>query len=350
MRRWVLLGCAALACSFESSSTVNGSAGDTLGASSSGADDPAGSSTTNDSSVTTTGASAGSTTSTTASSDAPDSDPSSSSTAAGESDADTESGSESESASESDSDTTGVEAPQLTDDGLVVRYFLDEAPAGSNPTLALDAANDPLDLPLDYAEKTMHYVSDGMRRGLAFDEAGLDDAARGPIEGTKVAALEGTYQLTIEVVVRVEDAVSGGSRIVHIGHNNASAVTLAATDAETLQARWNDVIVREWDSSDLQGASHVLHLIVDTSAVNPASQFRLLADGVELNAITVANLPKDAPLEYDMNPILALGNRHQDRTFRGVLFYAAIYDHAISDTMVATHVEALQESDDTPDE
>lgn len=246
-------------------------------------------------------------------------------------------------------ETTGPNGPELTDDGLVVRYFLDEAPAGSGPLLAMDWADDPLNLPLEYVEGTMHYVSEGTRRGLAFDEAGDDDAARGLIAGTKVAALEGTYQLTIEAVVRVDDAIGSGSRIVHIGRNNVSAVSLAATGPDELQARWNGVTVRNWDYSAYQGASHVLHLVIDTAAVNPASQFRLLADGVELNAVTVANLPADAPLDYEENTILALGNRHQDRTIRGVLFYAAIYDHAFSDATVIEHIEALQDSDDAPE-
>jgi hypothetical protein len=213
----------------------------------------------------------------------------------------------------------------------------------------MDWADDPLNLPLEYVEATMHYVSEGPRRGLAFDQAGDDDAARGMINGTKVAALEGTYELTVEAVVRVDDAVGSGSRIVHIGRNSVSAITLAATGPDELQARWNGVTVRNWDFSDYQGASHIVHLVVDTTAVNAMSQFRLLVDGIELSPEVVGNLPKDAPLEFEQDPILALGNRHQDRTFRGVLFYAAIYDYAISDSTVAEHVEALQISDDSPE-
>ncbi len=245
-------------------------------------------------------------------------------------------------------ETTGPKGPALTDEGLVVRYFLDEAPAGAGPLLAMDWADDPLNLPLEYVEGTMHYVSDGTRRGLAFDDVGDDDAARGLIAGTKVAALEGSYQLTIEAVVRVDDALGSGSRIVHIGRNSVSSVSLAATGPDELQARWNGVEVRSFDYSGHRGASHVLHLVIDTAAANPASQFRLLADGVELNSLSVGTLPEDSPLAYDEDSILALGNRNQDRTFRGVLFYAAIYDYAFSDATVIEHIEALQESDDSP--
>lgn len=244
--------------------------------------------------------------------------------------------------------TTGPTGPALGDDGLLVRYFLDEAPAGSGPAFALDSAEDPLNLPLEYLESVMHYVSDGGRRGLAFDEAGRDDAARGPIGATKVETLEGTYELTIEVLVRVDAAVGGGSRIVHVGRNNASALALAATGPDELEARWNGVAVRRWDISAYQGASHVMHLVADTAALNPASRFRLLIDGVELNPAVAATLPEDAPLVIEDDSILALGNRQQDRTFRGVLFYAAIYDYAILDDTIAEHVGALQRSDDTP--
>lgn len=245
-------------------------------------------------------------------------------------------------------ESRGPDDVELTDDGLVVRYFLNEAPAGSDPSLAIDWADDPFDLSLEYVDSTMHYVSEGIRRGLAFDLVGRDDAARSPIDDSKVAALEGTYELTIEVRVRVDDAATNGSRIVHIGRNDASAVALAATSADRLEARWNGIVVRRWDYSAYQGASRTLHLVIDTSAVNAASRFRLLADGVELNPTVVNELPDDAPLAFANDTILALGNRHRDRTFRGALFYAAIYDHAISDSTLAEHVEVLQLSDDPP--
>lgn len=213
---------------------------------------------------------------------------------------------------------------------------------------ALDAADEPLDLPLEYVEETMHYVTDLGHRGLAFDQVGADDAARAPILNTKFEGLEGATELTFEVVLRLVDGMSSGSRIIHIGRNDNSVVTLAASGSDELEARWNGDIVRHWDYAAYTGTTHVVHLVIDTTAVNPDSRFRLLVDGSELDPIIESGITQGEPATVPADAIIALGNRHQDRAFRGVLFYAAIYGIPISDDTIAEHVSALMASDDAP--
>lgn len=246
------------------------------------------------------------------------------------------------------SSSTG-DSETLSDDGLVARYFLDEAADGTAPMLALDSADEPVDLPLSYGDRSLRYVSAFGHRGLAFDLAGADDGARAPIAGSKFEGIEGVTALTFEVVVRLDDSINSASRIVHFGGTDSGIATLSSRNPDQLQFAWNDNVVREWDYSAFSdGAAHVVHVITDTNAVNDASRFRLLVDGNELPPTEVTAVAPGEAAFVPQGAIFALGNRNQDRAMQGILFYAAIYGLAFPDATVAAHVPALLGSDDSP--
>lgn len=237
----------------------------------------------------------------------------------------------------------------LSDEGLVARYFLDEAASGTVPTMALDSAEEPFHLPLEYVDETMHYASAFGHRGLAFDVAGADDGARAPIGGSKFDGLEGVTQLTFELVVRLDDAVGSDSRLVHFGRTGSGTAALSSDNPDQLQFAWNDTIVRDWDYSPFNdGVAHVVHVIVDTNAGNDGSRVRLLVDGSELQPAILSEIDLGEPASVHPDAFFALGNRNQDRAMQGILFYAAIYGVAISDTTVASHVPLLTNDDDSP--
>jgi len=245
--------------------------------------------------------------------------------------------------------SSGEDPETLSDDGLVARYFLDEAASGTVPTMAFDSAEEPFPLPLEYVERTMHYASAFGHRGLAFDVAGADDGARAPISGSKFDGLEGATELTFELVVRVDDSIGSDSRLVHFGGTNSGTATLSSDDPDQLQFAWNDTIVRDWDYSAFSdGVAHVLHVIVDTNAGSDASRVRLLVDGNELQPNMLNAVDPGEPASVPSGAIFALGNRNQDRAMQGILFYAAIYGVAISDGTAASHVPLLSADDDSP--
>lgn len=244
--------------------------------------------------------------------------------------------------------STGDAAPaMLTDDGLVARYFLNEAPNGTIPMVAVDSAEDQLMLPLDYGEKDMQFVQVSSNRGLSWAEVGVDAAPRASIEGTKFEGLEGVTTLTFEAVATIFESSNSTSRIIHIGAGGATGtVSFGTRGADQMQLGWNNSVVREWDVSAFQGTRHVLHVIIDTTAPNEASRARLLVDGIEIPPSTGATLQQDSAALVQNNTILALGNRDRDRSFVGILFYAAIYGVPLDDDRVSEHVSRLLDSDD----
>lgn len=334
MRRSLLGVCILVACSFESFQGADEGSSST--ASTEGSSGPSGSATSAGSEGQTSGGSTSTTPTTTT--DPATSGPTPTTTGP---DDPTTAGPET-----SDTETTGVEGA-LDDDGLVARYYLDEDDMGTMPEFARDAALEPLDLPLEY-DGTMHYADSFGRRGLAFDQAGADDAARNPVENTKIMGIEGVSLLTYELVLDLTGGVGAGSHIVHIGSTGRGTATLAGDDDGELWFSWNDDQVRRWDYALFLGTPHVVHMVVDTAAVAEASRFRLLVDGAELPPVIVQNVEVGEPAMLPGNAFFALGNRHQDRAIQGVLYYAAIYGTAMSDATIAEHVSLLSSSDDTP--
>jgi hypothetical protein len=249
------------------------------------------------------------------------------------------------------SETSGEGPVMLSDEGLVARYFLDEAGRGTSPMLALDSASeDPAHLTLSYDDRSLRYVSTYGNRGLAFERAGADDGARIPISGSKFEGIDGITALTFEVVVRLDSSINDGSRLVHFGGNGSGVAALSSRNANQLQLAWNDRVVREWDYSDFgDGEAHVLHAIADTSAVSGALRFRLLVDGQELPPTASMPVAQDEAASFSGNGDFALGNRNQDRAMQGILFYAAVYGSALAESTIAAHVPALLVNNDSPD-
>ncbi len=251
---------------------------------------------------------------------------------------------------EDDSESSGGETDTtrgLTNGGVIARYFLNEAGAGTAPLFALDSTPAPIDLSIDYGRGSLEYVEELGNRGLEFTNAGSDDGARAFIGGTELGGLEGSTSLTFEVVFRLEDTVGQGSRIMHIGAGPAPGIaTLSSTNPDLLQFSWNDGLVREWDYADFAGVAHVLHVVVDTTAPSPESQVRLLVEGAELVPEITGTIPVGDQAAVPEGTIFGLGNRDAARAIDGVLFYAAVYGEAIDDDRIAQHVTALGMSND----
>lgn len=259
-------------------------------------------------------------------------------------------------------DTTGEPPPMLVDVGLVARYFLAEAANGQGPTHALDAAPEPLDLPLVYAAMggmNPVYVEQDGGRGLRWPAAGLDGRATASVSGTKIQErLDGRTAATIEVVVDI-DAVTGmGSRISHIGAGaEPGRLSLRSGNINRLEFYWKDnVLAGVWpvDLDDL--GRIVVHLVLDTGQPDPLHRVRLYIDGAAvsdgMDGMLTDPGQNEAIVIPDGNDQLhyTLGNRgvDSDRSFQGALYYAALYDVALSESQLAHNAELLLVGDDGP--
>ncbi|WP_437962003.1 LamG-like jellyroll fold domain-containing protein [Sorangium sp. So ce119] len=248
----------------------------------------------------------------------------------------------------------------LTDDGLVARYFLDEARAGSAPTQVEDAAAAPMPLALTYGPE-MSFAADGpAHSGLSWTAVAADSRASAAIDGTKIhTALHGSRTGTIEAVLRVAEVVIDGSRIIHIGSGTESGrFTLRSEQPGQIELWWNGTNCGgAWDAA--LPARAVVHGVFDTTVQEPAAdRVRLYINGVlapRSNPIvgycTMHKRvpPLDATLDLAEGRHLVLGNRELGgRTFSGAMYYAALYARALTAAEIERHTAALLARDDRP--
>ncbi|MCY1066955.1 hypothetical protein OV090_19445 [Nannocystis sp. RBIL2] len=259
-------------------------------------------------------------------------------------------------------ETTGEPLPPLVDEGLLVRYFLDEAKDGQGPKHALDAAPEPLDLPLVYDKDAMNpvYAEQDDHRGLRWPMAGLHGRATLPVADTKVqTALQNRTAATLELVVEVDAVSLLGSRLLHVGRSfEMGHLTLRSSALDRLEFYWKGNNLAGVWSLDWSGLGRVVvHLVLDTGQPDPIHRVRLYIDGVAVAdgmdfGLTHPNQNEAIAIPTDPNIPLyfALGNRGADgdRSFQGTLYYAAIYSNALSETQLQQNADILAGNDDAP--
>jgi len=243
----------------------------------------------------------------------------------------------------------------LVDRGLVARYYLDEAADGQMPTAALDAAPDPLDLPLTYLDDAegehMTYVEDAAgNRGLAFDAIERDDRASAPIDGTKVRdMIEGGMEVTFEVVAELEAVSPSVTRLLHIGFDTDHTLSFETASITRIAASVNDADAGMATVYHPDIGRAAFHMVVDLSQSVPEDRTKLYVDGGHYPNVQNVFAVQGVPLTIGDMRHLVIGNREiGGRTPQGVIYYAAIYNVALTDAEVAQNAELLLQDDDSP--
>jgi hypothetical protein len=252
----------------------------------------------------------------------------------------------------------GGGAPALRDKGLAARYYLDEAATGSTQLALLDAGPSPLPLAITW-QGMMSYVEIRTGRGIDWHAGSSQGRAQAALTDDKLGLLNGSTELTVEVVVRM-DAPIEGSRIFQLSPVSSTSGPLALRvidDNFNPGVDFMDVtaasdLSAEFDSP-LDGAGRVvLHVVVDSSQVAEEDRIRLYRDGVEQgNAAVPSSTIVPVPLNqvFDAtNSVLVLGNRPAgDRQLDGALYYFALYAAAFGQDEIDANVAILSTNDDS---
>ena len=247
-----------------------------------------------------------------------------------------------------ESTSTGGEEPELTDDGVVVRYFLDDYRRGAPPNggTAKDAGPMPvLDLPFVMQGGQPAYDASSGNSGLTWTNASNNGRAIAPVIDTKIMDLDGLTEFTLEIVVDIEAANGAGTRYIHIGTSNDHSIALVSDNPQSMHLRTHASNGTAFWDPDLTNGRTVCTVVVDLSLMG-ADRYRLFLNGSEeVDATSSQNLEM---VQIDAGHSISLGNRTDgDRAMVGTLFYAAIYDRALSPDEVQQNADALGNSDDS---
>jgi hypothetical protein len=256
---------------------------------------------------------------------------------------------ETASTTEPGTDESGAPTEGLIDEGLLARWFLDEAAFGTVPTQTADAADEPFDLPIDFASGDLAWTEENGHRGLRWMVAGGDGAPLRAIAGSKFDMLQGRRRATIEIVASVEQVISQDSRLFHIGTGaDAGDFTLRSDDLNELEFVLEGQSVAAWAVDLPMLGRAVFHVVFDTTQVMPENRVRLYVNGGLEEPVSSSPPELNAGVQLSQSPYLSLGNRDGDRSIEGAVYYAAFYASALGVKQIEYNATLLFEDDDAP--
>jgi hypothetical protein len=238
----------------------------------------------------------------------------------------------------------------LIERGLLTRYFIDEADAGQTVLELQDAAPDPLPLAITYGPE-LTFATDGENRGLEWTAPELDGRASVAVDGSKLVALHGSKTGTIEVVIDVDEVTSSNSRISHIGFDfEGGRFSLTSPTTSRLRLFWQDSeLAGDWPVPLAMLGRVVVHAVLDTSLPDPADRARLFVNASPVARIGGTPPALDQVIDLSTGTHYVLGNREIGlRSFRGRLYYAAMYTSALTTDEVLHNAAILSTDDDAP--
>lgn len=238
--------------------------------------------------------------------------------------------------------------PALVNDGLVGRYFIDEAASGKVPTSLADAASSPQAIPIIYGASSFTEVAGN--RGLAWQASGGTGKLEIGLGGTKyLNAFNPATRVTIEVVAQIANAGGAGSESQIAGLRGSNPdfmlTALGSTDLRFFRPFGNNGAT--WSGVN-QGQRMVLHLVYDSNE-SAEERIQLYKNGT-LVPKTASSPPQPGQaVGLGGSDKLIFGNApNQDRSIQGTIFYVAYYNAAFDAGKVANNAMRLIVDDDGP--
>ncbi|MBW2525542.1 MAG: hypothetical protein JRI23_15265 [Deltaproteobacteria bacterium] len=248
----------------------------------------------------------------------------------------------------------------LVDEGVVVRYFLDEAASGVSPAAALDSTQVPFDLTNTYGGTTptapMTYGEIQGNRGLQWSQANTVGVASSSLTlPNKIAkTLHGSTTATLEVVMQVTAAGSANTLFRNLRAAGLARLALGLNSAGSFFVEWNGgQNIGTWTFDLPTSGRAFVHLVIDTALSNGPERIQLFVDGTSLPMYgSTGQLTQNATFELlGLSDLaLALGNwaDGQAHSYQGALQYVALYSEAFTMEQIDQNVAALTASDDAP--
>jgi uncharacterized repeat protein (TIGR01451 family) len=245
----------------------------------------------------------------------------------------------------------------------LVRYWIDEAPSGQGVAQLIDSEASPINMPLGYVGSSPVWNGDhGGFRNLRFYGTDGSDTGGGVVDvnGTKLDALHGATRVTLEVKYMMDGGgTCGGNdpRIFGISDGDVSLSGWLAIRERNLR----DVLQVQWQGQDLGiyaletgcpiSSASVVHWVIDTTEPVAADRIRAYIDGVQatVTAIDGSSLPaQNETVDLGAGTRrMFVGRAHSGvRTFRGRIWYAAIYQGEMTGAQITSNASALNSSDD----
>lgn len=233
------------------------------------------------------------------------------------------------------------------DESLVVRYLINEDPEAV-PGQIRDSSELRLDMTLYASSPDDLSIREDAHghRGLLWGSLNATSMASVEIMGRRIqGALTGKSAATFEVVSRLEETTAH-TYLFFIGHEGFDDISARFEPGNLLRLDINDNESVHWQF--LTAWRTVTHLVLDMTRESELDRTRLYINGELMPIRTTPSAPsQDQTIDIDAATHLALGNRPNDNySPRGFIYYAAIYDTALTDPQILANAKALLIDDD----
>ena len=239
----------------------------------------------------------------------------------------------------------------LVSNGLVDRYFIEEAASGQSPTELVDAAPSPLNLPIIYDGTNPTYKEISTGRGWESTTTTNQGRASILVDGTKVQTLlDGSTQGTIEVVLQVDAVTTLCSRLSHVGASSESGYfTLSSCNLNQVNLyMFGNTLRGQWNPAFGTSGRIVLTLVYDSTLSTAADRVKLYKDGALLTKTGGTDPPQNETISIPNGTNFVVANRELCcRSFDGDIYYAAHYNAALTAANVSDNSIILLTNDDS---
>ena len=233
---------------------------------------------------------------------------------------------------------------------LLARYWMEEASSGQGPTQLLDDQASPFNLPITYDGANYSYTAPATGRGWTSTTTNNQGRATALVNGTKIqTTLDGATAATLEIVVAIDALNSNWSRLIHIGDGSESGyLTLSSPNTGQLDFNSHGATLRGTWNPGFDGTRAVFHLVYDSSEPTAGDRVRLYKNGTLLTRTAGTDPTLNETLSVPNGKYFPIANREVCcRSFDGAIYYAAVYDGALSASEASSKSTALLALDDS---
>ena len=248
----------------------------------------------------------------------------------------------------------------LSDAGLIARYWMDNPlDPGDTGAFLRDTAPVPANLTRNAdVSGSPAFVQIGKFNALQWGPSATNGRANNSALSASsklVSEIHGQKDVTLELVVENIDQIRDNHTyfLNFEGTGEHLGLSLRTPDNLSLQLRLNNGVTVAWPLNFYASQRTVLHVVVDTALNTATERVKLYVNGRLIAPAAYSTSPsKNTTIELGSSPSLVLGNRGAFSSPAaysapyGWIYYAALYNNAMSATTVASQAARLLRDDD----
>jgi len=224
--------------------------------------------------------------------------------------------------------------PELFDEKLLVaQYLINEAESGTEPYELIDNADEPLNLPIEYAGNVEYYMINsciGLRWSRNEDIGG----AYHLIEGTKIYdRLNRSRKAVWEVMCHIYKSGRDSVVVFLGGRSSRDIFSIRCNSDGYLLFYLNGESYGEININHGWKGRFIVHSVFDSEQEDVKNRFKVYINGVRIFFHKSGEISINTEIIFEENNYIGIGNSESgDRlSFDGEIYYAALYTELSED-------------------